>query len=146
MVKHITPRPVVLGFAPALPSLRLGVVDWCWPSRAFADIEGVERPPDILPRSRSLVPDLRLPTPMPRDAIVKRSVTLTGHRTSLSLEQPFWEGVKRLAAARGLSVNALVAQVDRSRLTADGLPPNLSSALRLLVLRAALSGELEGEF
>ncbi len=83
---------------------------------------------------------------MPRDAIVKRSVTLTGHRTSLSLEQPFWEGVKRLAAARGLSVNALVAQVDRSRLTADGLPPNLSSALRLLVLRAALSGELEGEF
>ena len=42
---------------------------------------------------------------------VKRSLTLQGHRTSVSLEAPFWEEFRRLAAARGLSVNALAAAV-----------------------------------
>jgi predicted DNA-binding ribbon-helix-helix protein len=62
--------------------------------------------------------------------IVKRSVVIAGHRTSVSLEEPFWDELKRLAEARRLSLNQLVAEVDSRR---EG---NLSSALRLLVLDA----------
>jgi predicted DNA-binding ribbon-helix-helix protein len=61
--------------------------------------------------------------------IAKRSVLLAGHRTSVSLEQAFWDALKRLAAADACSVNALVEQVDRGR------QGNLSSALRVYVLR-----------
>ena len=61
--------------------------------------------------------------------VEKRSVTIAGHRTSVSLEAEFWEGLAALAAARGLSVASLVAEIDDAR---DG---NLSSALRLAVLR-----------
>jgi predicted DNA-binding ribbon-helix-helix protein len=60
--------------------------------------------------------------------IVKRSVVIAGHRTSVSLEGPFWDELKRVAEARRVSLNQLVAEVDRGR---EG---NLSSALRLLVL------------
>lgn len=58
----------------------------------------------------------------------KRSVTIAGHRTSLSLEDEFWVELKRLARARGLSINALVETIDSSA------PGNLSSAIRLYVL------------
>lgn len=61
--------------------------------------------------------------------VEKRSVTIAGHRTSVSLEAEFWDGLGALAAARGLSVAALIAEIDDAR---DG---NLSSALRLAVLR-----------
>lgn len=64
----------------------------------------------------------------PAGAIVKRSVLLAGHRTSVSLEGPFWEELCRLADARGLSLNQLVTEIDASR------AGNLSSALRLFVL------------
>ncbi len=60
--------------------------------------------------------------------IEKRSVTIRGHRTSVSLEAPFWEALKDIAAAEGRSLGGLIAEVDE---TADG---NLSSALRLHVL------------
>lgn len=60
----------------------------------------------------------------------KRSVTIDGHRTSISLEDAFWEELGRLAHDRGLSLNALVAEIDHARGTAG----NLSSALRLHVL------------
>ena len=60
--------------------------------------------------------------------IIKRSVTVAGHRTSVSLEEAFWQELKRLAAARGMSLGDLIAQVDRER------TGNLSSALRLYVL------------
>ena len=60
----------------------------------------------------------------------KRSVTIAGHRTSVSLEAPFWDALKEIAAARGLATNALIAEIDRGR---DG---NLSSAIRLFVLAA----------
>jgi len=62
----------------------------------------------------------------------KRSITIDGHRTSLSLEDAFWEELGGLARARGLSLAALVAEIDHAR-AASG---NLSSALRLHVLAA----------
>jgi predicted DNA-binding ribbon-helix-helix protein len=61
-------------------------------------------------------------------AVRKRSVVVAGHRTSISLEEVFWIELKAIAQARGLSLNALVGQVDRGR---DG---NLSSALRVFVV------------
>jgi predicted DNA-binding ribbon-helix-helix protein len=60
----------------------------------------------------------------------KRSVTIEGHQTSISLEDAFWKELAAIAQARRLSLNALVAEVDRARGTAG----NLSSALRLHVL------------
>jgi predicted DNA-binding ribbon-helix-helix protein len=66
----------------------------------------------------------------------KRSVTIDGHRTSISLEDAFWNELATIARTRGLSLNALVAEIDRARSTATGAPRNLSSALRLHVLDA----------
>ena len=59
----------------------------------------------------------------------KRSVTIDGHRTSVSLEDAFWAELSAIAEQRGLSLNALVAEIDHGR--SQG---NLSSALRLFVL------------
>ena len=59
----------------------------------------------------------------------KRSVMIAGHRTSVSLEDAFWEVLKELADQRGLSLNQLVAEVD------EGRSGNLSSALRVFALR-----------
>ena len=58
----------------------------------------------------------------------KRSVTIAGHRTSISLEDEFWAELVRIAGERGESLNMLVAKIDDSRET------NLSSAIRLFVL------------
>jgi predicted DNA-binding ribbon-helix-helix protein len=66
----------------------------------------------------------------------KRSVTIAGHATSLTLEEPFWRDLRALAKKRGVSINALVAEVDAKR------AGNLSSALRLLVLESYRNGEL----
>ena len=63
----------------------------------------------------------------------KRSLTLRGHRTSVSLEDPFWNALSDLAAERGLSVNALVAEIDEAR----GLSSGLASAIRVYVFEAA---------
>ena len=60
----------------------------------------------------------------------KRSVTIDGHRTSVSLEDAFWAELAAIAERRGLSLNALVGEIDHAR----GGPGNLSSALRLHVL------------
>jgi predicted DNA-binding ribbon-helix-helix protein len=60
----------------------------------------------------------------------KRSITIDGHRTSITLEDAFWEELSALAKERGLSISALVAEVDHAK----GAPGNLSSALRLHVL------------
>ena len=75
---------------------------------------------------------------MSDDLVLKRSVSIAGHRTSISLEAPFWDGLNRLAAARGVSVQRLVGTIDAGRGQA-----NLSSAIRVAILRAALDGELE---
>lgn len=61
--------------------------------------------------------------------VKKRSLTISGHRTSISLEASFWEALKRIAAAEGCSLAALAARIDRERGAA-----NLSSALRVFVL------------
>jgi predicted DNA-binding ribbon-helix-helix protein len=62
----------------------------------------------------------------------KRSLTLGGHRTSVALEPEFWAALDALAARRGLSLPALVADVDAER----GERP-LASALRVAALQAA---------
>jgi predicted DNA-binding ribbon-helix-helix protein len=59
----------------------------------------------------------------------KRSVTINGHATSVSLEDAFWSELLRMAKEAGLSVGALVERIDAQRSV-----PNLSSALRLAVL------------
>lgn len=66
----------------------------------------------------------------------KRSVTIGGHRTSISLEDAFWQELSALARARELSLNALVAEIDHARTLSGGQADNLSSALRLHVLEA----------
>lgn len=63
--------------------------------------------------------------------VVKRSVAIRGHRTSVSLEQAFFDELSRIAAERGMALAALIAEIDDAR--PDGT--NLSSALRLYVLR-----------
>lgn len=65
-------------------------------------------------------------------ALKKRSLAIAGHRTSVSLEEIFWAALKALAARRGLSLAALVAEVDAGRGEA-----NLSSALRVAAFRDA---------
>ena len=60
---------------------------------------------------------------------VKRSITIAGHPTSISLEPVFWEALGDVAAARALPVSALVAAIDHARIQADD-PPNLASAIR----------------
>ena len=62
----------------------------------------------------------------------KRSITIAGHKTSISLEAAFWSVLRRLAAEDGLSLAALVAKVDAGRGDA-----NLSSALRVYALERA---------
>ncbi len=61
--------------------------------------------------------------------IKKRSVTVAGHRTSVSLEAEFWQALTEIARARGRSINQLIAEIDRTR------TGNLSSAIRVFVLR-----------
>ena len=64
----------------------------------------------------------------------KRSVRLAGHRTSVSVEEPFWAELADIARSRGLSLDRLIAEIDRDR------RGNLSSAIRLFVL-ATLKGQ-----
>ena len=63
--------------------------------------------------------------------VVKRSLVIAGHRTSVSLEDAFWQRLRRIAAERGLSLNRLAAMIDAARGGA-----NLSSAIRVFVLEA----------
>jgi len=62
---------------------------------------------------------------------VKRSLTLHGHRTSVSLEDEFWDAFRDIAGARGMTLNQLAAQIDDARSGDEGL----ASAIRLSVLR-----------
>ena len=62
-------------------------------------------------------------------AIIKRSLVIAGHRTSISLEEPFWRLLKALASRESLSVAALVARIDSGRAST-----NLSSAIRVHLL------------
>jgi predicted DNA-binding ribbon-helix-helix protein len=64
-----------------------------------------------------------------KSLVSKRSIIIAGHRTSVSLEDPFWKSLKEIAVERGMTLNELVAAVDAGR--EHG---NLSSAIRLFVL------------
>ena len=62
---------------------------------------------------------------------VKRSLTLKGHRTSVSLEDDFWQAFKEIAADKDMPINVLAAKIDAER----DLDTGLASAIRLYVLR-----------
>ncbi|MFN3869706.1 MAG: ribbon-helix-helix domain-containing protein [Hyphomicrobiaceae bacterium] len=65
---------------------------------------------------------------MPRPA--KHSFTIRGHRTSISLEAEFWDALREIAAERGVSIGALVAEIDAARIDDTGL----STLVRLHIL------------
>lgn len=68
-------------------------------------------------------------SPATEAGIFKHSMSVAGHRTSISLEKAFWDGLRTIAAARGCSMAALVAEIDAGRVGAS-----LSSAIRVFVL------------
>ena len=64
-----------------------------------------------------------------KSPVVKRSIIIAGHKTSVSLEDAFWKGLKEIAGSRDLTLSDLVATIDTDRQHG-----NLSSAIRLFVL------------
>lgn len=66
--------------------------------------------------------------------IRKRSVVIAGHRTSISVENAFWQALLDIAGERGISANQLITEIDRQRVG------NLSSAIRLFVLGEVAKG------
>ncbi len=70
----------------------------------------------------------------------KRSVTIAGHETSVSLEPVFWGALEAAAADEALPINALIARIDVERLDPTGGAPNLASALRQWLLVRARNG------
>ncbi|MGF7150729.1 putative DNA-binding ribbon-helix-helix protein [Sphingomonas zeicaulis] len=71
---------------------------------------------------------------------IKRSVTIAGHQTSISLEPIFWTALRDAAEAEALPLNALIARIDADRIRADD-PPNLASAIRIWLLIKANSSQ-----
>ena len=65
---------------------------------------------------------------------VKHSVTLNGHRTSISLEDAFWVALRQIAAERDIALNRLISEIDVARGTETGL----ASAIRVFVLENVL--------
>ena len=77
-----------------------------------------------------------------KSPVVKRSIVIAGHKTSVSLEDAFWKGLKEVANGRNMTLSDLVAAIDSERQHG-----NLSSAIRLFVLdfyRNQLSDDNEG--
>ena len=64
-----------------------------------------------------------------KSPVVKRSIVIAGHKTSVSLEDAFWKGLKEIAGTRDMTLSELVALIDSERRHG-----NLSSAIRLFVL------------
>ena len=64
-----------------------------------------------------------------KSAVTKRSVVIGGHKTSVSLEEPFWAEVRAIAGSEQITVSSLLRRIDRERSNA-----NLSSAIRVYVL------------
>ena len=78
-------------------------------------------------------------TPKPLEVLInqmlrKRSVTIAGHRTSISLEDEFWDELVLISKHRGVSLNELVSMIDKKR------DNNLSSAIRIFVLKSLKVG------
>lgn len=72
---------------------------------------------------------------MPPEGPRKRSLTLAGHRTSISLEPEFWQALQEICRAEGRTLTSLVCEIDEQR-----GERNLSSALRVFILSRALEG------
>ena len=72
--------------------------------------------------------------------ITKRSVVIAGHKTSVSLEEPFWTAVREISQARAVTVSALLHEIDRNRANA-----NLSSAVRVFVLDYVRQHGIKGQ-
>jgi predicted DNA-binding ribbon-helix-helix protein len=64
-----------------------------------------------------------------KSPVVKRSIVVAGHKTSVSLEEAFWNSMKEISASRGMTLSDLVSEIDQGRKQG-----NLSSAIRLYVL------------
>ena len=73
-----------------------------------------------------------------QSAVLKRSIVVDGHKTSVSLEDAFWEGLKEIGLERRISLSQLVAAIDGQRQHG-----NLSSAIRLFVLDFYRNGRTE---
>ncbi|TAK49025.1 MAG: aryl-sulfate sulfotransferase [Xanthobacteraceae bacterium] len=75
-----------------------------------------------------------------KSPVIKRSIVVAGHKTSVSLEEAFWTGMKEISALRGMTLSEMVGEIDSGRNQG-----NLSSAIRLYVLdyfrRKANGGE-----
>jgi predicted DNA-binding ribbon-helix-helix protein len=78
-----------------------------------------------------------VPTTVPSGPI-KRSMMIAGHATSISLEPPFWEALRRAAEEERLPLNALVARIDAERVEAANAP-NLASAIRVWLFERAIA-------
>lgn len=74
-----------------------------------------------------------------KSPIVKRSIVIGGHKTSVSLEDAFWRGLKDIAHGRHVTLSNMVAEIDKSRQQS-----NLSSAIRLFVLDRLRTPPLPG--
>mgnify|MGYP003386889190 CR=1 FL=1 len=64
-----------------------------------------------------------------KSPVVKRSIVVAGHKTSVSLEEAFWNGMKEISGLRNMTLSELVGEIDNNRQQG-----NLSSAIRLFVL------------
>lgn len=71
---------------------------------------------------------------------IKRSVTIAGHQTSISLEPIFWDALQRAASDEKLPLNALIARIDADRIVAPD-PPNLASAIRVWLFARTSAGQ-----
>lgn len=91
--------------------------------RVMFDIAAVQRYASRMPYAQLI------PAPTTFVGPIKRSITIAGHQTSISLEPVFWTALEAAAAAHGLPLSALVAEIDAVRITVTD-PPNLASAIR----------------
>ena len=88
-----------------------------------------QRPPSDPPSGNLLDTRSKLARRRLKSAIVKRSIVIAGHKTSVSLEDAFWKGLKEIAAGRDMGMSDLVKAIDSERQQG-----NLSSAIRVFVL------------
>lgn len=76
-----------------------------------------------------------------KSSITKRSVVIDGHKTSVSLEEPFWTAVREITQARAMTVSSLLHEIDSNR--ANG---NLSSTVRVFVLEYIRQNGIKADF
>ena len=74
-----------------------------------------------------------------KSSVIKRSVAIAGHKTSVSLEDAFWQDLRKIANAQQATLSNVVAEIDKKRKSG-----NLSSAIRLFVLDQVRSPETNG--